>query len=75
MPITSRRHLQGGVPEGVAKLFGRLLLAFVNLSAVDHHIMLVRDAVNADRVQKNASTRTRTSAGYYDMNRKEGNHE
>jgi hypothetical protein len=56
VPITRRRHFQGisssngqrGVPKGVAKLFGRLLLSLANLAAVDHHIVFVRDAVYPD---------------------------
>ena len=38
--------------EGVAELFGRLLLALPDLPAVDHHVMLVGNAVDADQAER-----------------------
>jgi hypothetical protein len=65
----------GGVPKGVAKLFGWLLLALVNLSAVDHYIMLVRDSVNADRAKRKRFDAHAHLRRYYGMNKKDGNRE
>src|ERR1017187_6962204 len=39
------------VAEGVAKLFGCLLLALPDLAAVDEHVMFVGDAIDADRTE------------------------
>jgi hypothetical protein len=51
------------VPKGVAKLFGWLLLVLVDMSGVDHHVMLVRDPSMLIGPKENASTRMRISAG------------
>jgi hypothetical protein len=56
VPITSRWHFQGifssmdkgGMPELVTKFLGRHLLAFADFSAVDHHVLLVRAAVDSE---------------------------
>ena len=42
---------QWRVSEGVAKLFGWLLVALADLAAIDHDVVLVRDAVNTDRTK------------------------
>src|SRR5437870_2199626 len=42
---------QRRVAESVAVFFGRLLLAFAYLSAVDHYVVLVGHAIDADRTK------------------------
>ena len=58
VPITSRQHFQGifsstdrGVSEGLAELLGRLFLALADCATIDHHVVLVGDAVNTDRTE------------------------
>ena len=39
------------VSEGFTELFGRLLLALADFTAIDHHVVLVGGPVNADRTE------------------------
>jgi hypothetical protein len=39
------------VSEGLAELLGRFFLAFGDCPAIYHHVVLVGDAVNADRTK------------------------
>jgi len=41
----------GRVAEGVTELFGWLLLSLADLSAVDHYVVFVSDAIDADRTE------------------------
>jgi len=34
------------VSKGIAELLGRLLLAFANLAAVDHHVVFIRNVID-----------------------------
>jgi hypothetical protein len=36
------------VPKVIAELLGWLLLALPDVAAVDHHVMSIRNAINAD---------------------------
>jgi hypothetical protein len=59
VPITRRSHPHGifssvdsGVcPKASRKLFVWLLVALADLAAMDHHVVLVRDAVDTDRTE------------------------
>jgi hypothetical protein len=55
VPITSRQHFQGilsSMDKAVSKLVtespGRSFLAFADFPAVDHHVLLVRAAVDSE---------------------------
>lgn len=41
-------HRERRVPELIAKRLGRLLFSLANPSAGDHHVVLIRDAVNSN---------------------------
>jgi hypothetical protein len=39
------------VPELLAKPLGRLFLAFANLAAINHHVVLARHAIDTNRTE------------------------
>lgn len=57
VPTTRRRHFHGicerqrRVSKVVAEFLVQFLLAFADLAAVDHHVVFVDDAINADRAE------------------------
>jgi hypothetical protein len=51
---------QGRMPELVTEFPGRRLLAFAECSAVNHHVLVVRGAVDSQRTEgKSVEVRTR----------------